>query len=265
MAICTLLTDFGTRDYYVAAVKGTLLRLAPGSTLVDISHELEPGDVGTAGFLVAAVLPAFADGTVHLAVVDPGVGSERRILAVEVERQFCVGPDNGLLSPLLGAASVRSVDRTDLFLSGHGQTFQGRDRFAPVAAFLLRGGVPADLGGEVHDAYSPKDAAASRNRGSLEGRVLHVDRFGNLVTNIPSSWLSGRFAGATVGSLRVTRSASYYAELQVGETAVLPGSLGTLEVARRNRNLAAEAGLERGVEVRIELAEGRADAGEYNG
>ncbi|MCZ6508627.1 MAG: SAM-dependent chlorinase/fluorinase, partial [Acidobacteria bacterium] len=116
MAICTLLTDFGISDYYVAAVKGTLLRLAPSSQLVDISHSLEAGDLHTAGHLLAAALPSFPDGTVHLAVVDPGVGSERRLLAVAVGGQLCVAPDNGLLTPILDSAVAHEVTRSDLFL-----------------------------------------------------------------------------------------------------------------------------------------------------
>src|SRR3954468_23310818 len=110
--ILTLLTDFGTTDYYVAAVKGTLLRLAPGTTLVDVSHEVPPGDVETAAFLLAAAVSSFPDGTVHLAVVDPGVGSERRILAVRTAFAFFAAPDNGLLTPFLdNAVEIRAVER----------------------------------------------------------------------------------------------------------------------------------------------------------
>src|ERR1700760_4906665 len=139
MNLLTLLTDFGTADYYVAAVKGTVLRLAPGAILVDVSHEVPPGDVETASFLLRAAAPSFPEGTVHLAVVDPGVGSGRRILAVRSGPGIFVAPDNGLLTPFLDGAEVRSVERNELFLAGPGQTFHGRDRFAPVAASLLRG------------------------------------------------------------------------------------------------------------------------------
>ncbi|HEY4575340.1 MAG TPA: SAM-dependent chlorinase/fluorinase, partial [Thermoanaerobaculia bacterium] len=144
--LLTLLTDFGTADYYVAAVKGTVLRLAPRTTLVDVSHEVPPGDVETASFLLRAAAPSFPDRTVHLAVVDPGVGSGRRILAVRAGTGIFVAPDNGLLTPFLDGAEIRSVEREDLFLSGPGQTFHGRDRFAPVAAWLVRGEGLARLG-----------------------------------------------------------------------------------------------------------------------
>src|SRR4051795_13327833 len=112
MPILTLLTDFGTADYYVAAVKGTVLRLAPGTTLVDVSHHVPPGDVETAAFLLAAAAPAFPTGTVHLAVVDPGVGSDRRIVAAQTPQGWFVAPDNGLLTPVLAGASVRAVARS---------------------------------------------------------------------------------------------------------------------------------------------------------
>src|SRR4051812_13619730 len=144
MSLLTLLTDFGTADYYVAAVKGTVLRLAPGTTLVDISHQVPPGDVEAAAFLLAAAAPSFPDGSVHLAVVDPGVGSGRRILAARTASGLFLAPDNGLLGPLLedadAARELRAVERSDLFLTAPGATFHGRDRFAPVAAWLLRGG-----------------------------------------------------------------------------------------------------------------------------
>src|SRR6187549_2057573 len=140
--LLTLLTDFGTSDYYVAAVKGTILRLAPGSQIVDISHEVPSGDIATGAFLLAAAVPWFPEGTVHLAVVDPGVGSSRRILAARLDGAWIVLPDNGLLTHLLHqdrVRSVRSVEKTGLFLDNPGRTFHGRDRFAPVAAWLLRG------------------------------------------------------------------------------------------------------------------------------
>ncbi len=167
MPILTLLTDFGTEDYYVAAVKGTILRLAPGTELVDISHQVPAGDLETAAFLLAAAAPAFPPGTVHLAVVDPGVGSDRRILSVRAPGAWFVAPDNGLLTPVLdGAVSIRSVEKSDLFLSAPGHTFHGRDRFAPVAAWLLRSEPEAQwiqLGPEIGD---PVAAAHHRRRNS---------------------------------------------------------------------------------------------------
>ncbi|HTG35154.1 MAG TPA: SAM-dependent chlorinase/fluorinase [Thermoanaerobaculia bacterium] len=190
MPILALLTDFGTADYYVAAVKGTLLRLAPGTTLVDVSHEVLPGDVETAAFLLAAAASSFPDGTVHLAVVDPGVGSGRRMLAVRTAAAFFVAPDNGLLTPFFSdTAAVRAIERADLFLPSPGQTFHGRDRFAPAAAFLLRGERFEELGPEVGDPVRLPAPPPQRHAAQLTGRVIHVDRYGNLITDIPAGWL----------------------------------------------------------------------------
>jgi hypothetical protein len=252
MPLLTLLTDFGTQDYYVAAVKGTVLRLAPGTTLVDVSHQVPPGDVETAAFLLAAAAPAFPAGTVHLAVVDPGVGSDRRILAVRTPQAWFVAPDNGLLTPVLaGAVSVRSVERSDLFLPGPGQTFHGRDRFAPVAAWLLRGEPEEALGPEVGDAKRLPAPPPQRRPGRITGRVVHVDRYGNLVTDIPVNWLPSGPCRAEVEGHGTTRRASHYAEIPAGEAALLPGSLGTVELSLNGDDLARRWGVGRGARVEI--------------
>ena len=175
MPVCTLLTDFGDRDYYVGAVKGTLLRLAPGATLVDISHQVAVGDVGEAAFLLEAAAPAFPLGTVHLAVVDPGVGSSRRVLAARADSSLYVAPDNGLLTPILQRAQVVAVEREDLFLPGPGHTFHGRDRFAPAAAALLCGEPLEALGKPIEDAIELPRRLPERSSGTLTGEVLHVD------------------------------------------------------------------------------------------
>ena len=257
MAVCTLLTDFGQRDWYVGALKGTLLRLAPGTLLVDLSHDIEPGDVVAAGVILAAAAPTFPSGTLHLAVVDPGVGSARRMLAARCgDGQICVAPDNGLLTPLLAEATVHGIDRPDLHLEGPGDTFHGRDRFAPVAAALLGGASLESLGPRVDDALRAGAAAPSRaaDLGRIEGHVVHVDRYGNLITDVPRHWLGGELVRARVGALVVRRLATHYAELEPGVPALLVGSLGTLEIALRGESAAAATGIVRGDLVTIELA-----------
>lgn len=250
--ILTLLTDFGTADYYVAAVKGTVLTLAPGTEIVDVSHQVPPGDIETAAFLLAAAAPAFPPGTVHLAVVDPGVGSERRILAVRTARAWYLAPDNGLLTPVLDAAvAVRSVERADLFLSSPGQTFHGRDRFAPAAAWLLRGEPETELGPEIGDATRLPVPPPRRFPGRISGRIVHVDRYGNLVTDIPAAWLPDAPCRAEVGGRTVTRRAGHYAEIPAGEAALLAGSLGTVEVSMNRDDLSRRWGIGRGTEVNI--------------
>ena len=266
MQLLTLLTDFGTADYYVAAVKGTVLRLAPGTTLVDVSHQVPPGDVETAAFLLAAAAPSFPEGTVHLAVVDPGVGSGRRILAVRTPTAWFVAPDNGLLTPVLDAAvAVRSVERADLFLAGPGQTFHGRDRFAPVAAWLLRGGGEADLGPEITDPRRLCAPPPRREPGRISGRVVHVDRYGNLVTDVPAGWLPAVQLQAQVKGRTGEQFASYrvshYAEIPAGEAALLTGSLGTLELSLKDDDLARRWGVSPGAAVEITWKESRNQGG----
>jgi S-adenosyl-L-methionine hydrolase (adenosine-forming) len=247
--LLSLLTDFGTADYYVAAVKGTVLRLAPGAVVVDVSHEVPPGDVETAAFLLAAAAPAFPDGTVHLAVVDPGVGSGRRILAARAGGARFVAPDNGLLTPFLDGAEVRAVERSELFLPGPGQTFHGRDRFAPVAAWLLRGEGLEELGPAVADPVRLPAAPPRREEGRISGRVIHVDRYGNLVTDIPAAWLPATPCRAEVGGRATSRRAACYAEIPGEEAAMLPGSLGTVELSLNGGDLARRWGIARGAAV----------------
>jgi hypothetical protein len=257
MPLLTLLTDFGTADYYVGAVKGTILRLAPGTTLVDISHEVPRGDVEAAAFLLGAAAHSFPDGTVHLAVVDPGVGSGRRILAVRTPTARFVAPDNGLLTPVLDrAVAVHSVERSDLFLAGPGQTFHGRDRFAPVAAWLLNGGGEEDLGPRIDDPLRLPAPPPRRAPGRIEGRVVHIDRYGNLVTDIPAGWLplgpcraevDGERPGGQIASLKV----GHYAEIPAGEAALLTGSLGTVELSLNGDDLARRWGVARGAGVTV--------------
>jgi S-adenosylmethionine hydrolase len=255
MNLLTLLTDFGTADYYVAAVKGTVLRLAPGTALVDVSHEVPPGDVETASFLLRAAAPSFPEGTVHLAVVDPGVGSGRRILAVRSGTGTFVAPDNGLLTPFLEGAEVRSVERDELFLRGPGQTFHGRDRFAPIAASLLRGEPLERLGPEIPDPVRLPASPPRREPGRISGRVIHVDRYGNLVTDIPAGWLPpgpcrAQILGKTAGNA-ASRRAGHYAEIPPGEAAMIPGSLGTVELSLNGKDLAQAWNAARGAAVDI--------------
>lgn len=262
MALLTLLTDFGLDDYYVAAVKGTVLRLAPGAAIVDVAHTVPPGDVAAAAFLLAATVRWFPPATVHLAVVDPGVGSARRLLVAEAAPgALLVAPDNGLLTPFLDDATVRAVDRPDLWLPGPGHTFHGRDRFAPVAAFLLRGGPAAGLGPAIDDPVRLPGEPPRREPGTLRGRVVHVDRFGNLVTDIPTDWLPPGPCRARVGARSTAHRATHYRELPAGEPGLLPGSLGTLELAIDGGDLARAWGVGRGATVEVEIVAGAGGPG----
>lgn len=256
MALLTLLTDFGTSDWYVAALKGVVLGLAPGTPIVDLSHEVPPGDIETAAFLLAAAAPAFPAATIHLAVVDPGVGSARRMLALEAAGALFLAPDNGLLTPFLSTprAIARAIDRPDLYRPSPGQTFHGRDRFAPLAAALLRGEPPAALGPEIDDPVRLPGEPPSREGGLLLGRVVHIDRFGNLVTDLPAAWLPDVPFRAEIAGHTVTRRVTHYRELAAGEAGLLTGSLGTLEISRDGADLARTWKVRRGARVKIALA-----------
>lgn len=253
MGIVTLVTDFGGSDYFVAAVKGVLLRLAPGVEIVDVSHDVVAGDVEGAAWLLGAAWPWFPEETVHLAVVDPGVGSARRILGARVADHFFVAPDNGLLTPILRLddVEVRAVETEELYLPGPGATFHGRDRFAPVAAFLARYAELAALGPEIDDAERLEIPAPRAEDAVLHGRVAHVDRFGNLVTDLPAEWVGDGPCRLEVGGRVAERRAGFYGEIPAGEAAVLVGSLGTLEVSIDGENVAARWGVGRGAAVRV--------------
>lgn len=240
MPIITVLTDFGSRDSYVAEVKGVLLAGAPAATLVDVTHDVPPGAVMTAQFLLSRVWARFPAGTVHLAVVDPGVGTGRRALAAEAAGQRFVAPDNGLLTMLPHGA--RFVALAVPAASAH--TFHGRDLFAPAAARLATGASLEDLGLPVADPIRSPLPAPRRRGDETVGVVLHVDHFGNLITNLPAPEFP---AGATVevrvdGSLVGVLSPTFGA-VAPGELLAYVGSGGTVEIAVRDGNAARRLGV----------------------
>ncbi|MDH3285304.1 MAG: SAM-dependent chlorinase/fluorinase, partial [Acidobacteriota bacterium] len=187
--IISLTTDFGVSGPYVGAMRGVLLSRCPSARLVDITHRIPPHDVLAGAFVLAAAAPWFPDGTIHLAVVDPGVGGVRRALVVQTHRQLYVGPDNGLFTAILDReprAALYAIDRSRLGLMEAHPTFHGRDLFAPVAAELASGLEPSRVGERVSDPVRGWSAGprACGPDGSLELRVLDVDRFGNVTTDL---------------------------------------------------------------------------------
>jgi S-adenosylmethionine hydrolase len=258
--IITLLTDFGTTDPYVAAMKGVALSVNPDLQLVDISHEINPHDVAEAGYIVTMSYGYFPPGTVHAAVVDPGVGSERRILAAEVAGQVLMAPDNGLLTMALAQSPpsrVVNVTNADYFHHPVSMTFHGRDVFAPVAAHLTLGVDLGEMGAEVQDYERLEAATASVSKLAIDGQVIHVDRFGNLVTNITRSDIAA-FHGEEHTALRVHIAAEEiagvsrtYAEVGLGELLAVVGSTGLLEISANRGSAADVLGVGRRAQVRV--------------
>lgn len=245
--IITLLTDFGTSDSYVAEMKAVLLSSAPppSTVLVDISHEVAPGDTRAGQYLLGRAWKHFPRATVHLAIVDPGVGTARRALAAEYDGQRFVAPDNGLLSFLPKPARYVSLPVP----ASASATFHGRDVFAPAAARLATGAALADLGESITDpCYTPLPVARHDHL-TVIGEVIYVDRFGTLVTNIPGDAVQAgariRIEDSEAGSLRRT-----FRDVARGALVAFVGSGGTVEIAVRDGSAARMLGVGVGAEVR---------------
>jgi S-adenosyl-L-methionine hydrolase (adenosine-forming) len=195
--IATLLTDFGTRDPYVAEMKGTILQICPEATLVDVTHDIAPHDVLGAAFTLAQVAPRFPQGTVHVVVVDPGVGTHRAILALQYGGQRFICPDNGVITFIaqrFDIESLFSVQNARYFAPDEAsQTFQGRDIFAPAAAHLLNGIPISRLGEQPAKPMLLDIPQPEGDERSIRGEIIYVDRFGNLISNIPESMLRQRW------------------------------------------------------------------------
>jgi len=249
--IITLTTDFGTRDSYVAAMKGVILGIARHARLVDVSHEVAPHDVTEAALALEAAAPFFPAGAVHLAVVDPGVGTARRGLAVAAGGVLCVGPDNGLFTPMFERGDWRAFELTapEYRLRAVSRTFHGRDIFAPAAAHLALGLPPERLGPRVDDPVRLSWPTVREAHGAVAGTVLHIDRFGNLVTSIRAEAFESfgqvtvRFGG------RALPFVGTYGELTPGQAGALVGGSGRLEIAVREGSAALRLRARRGAPV----------------
>jgi S-adenosylmethionine hydrolase len=246
MSVVTLITDFGTADGYVGEMKGVVLRLAPGAQLVDLTHEIAPGDIAAASYALGRAWPAFPEGTVHLAVVDPGVGTGRRALAVAAGGQFFVGPDNGLFTPALEQRDAVAVSLPTP--PGASPTFHGRDVFAPAAARLAAGVRIGELGGRLADPVRLPSPRVMRSRGNIIGQVVHVDRFGTLVTNIPAPRIA-RDATVRIGAYELALKTTF-GDVPSGDPAAYVGSGGMVEIAIRDGRADVVMGASVGAEVR---------------
>ena len=259
--VIALLTDFGTRDWYVATLKGVILSRCPQARFVDITHEIPPQDVVAGAFTLAAAAPWFPPGTVFLTVVDPGVGSERALIAVHADGRYFVGPDNGLLTLSVDRATRRRIVRLTnrrYWLPDVSCTFHGRDIMAPVAAHLAGGGTMRSLGAPTQRLTHLALPRVTRRGRVLQGAVVHIDGFGNLITNLPAKFLvnaqPARQRAVRYQEMRAPVVSSYSAG-HANELIAVAGSLGLVELAIREGSAAWAFNAKRG--ERVELMLGR--------
>jgi len=248
MTIVTLLSDFGTRDGFAAAMKGVLFSIAPQALAVDATHDIAPGDIEAGAWVLFQYWSLYPPGSVHLAVVDPGVGSARKALALRADDCFVVAPDNGLVTRILAAAKRwRCVEITDprFMHAGVSATFHGRDIFAPVAAHLAKGVSLEELGPPLADPVRLPLESPKRSDNEVRGRVVHIDRFGNLITDIPAAWLDERWS-FTIGKTEAGGLEPSYSAVEIGGLVAVIGSQDTLEIAARAASAAEMTGAARG-------------------
>ncbi len=253
--VIALLSDFGTRDGYVGAMKGVLLSRAPDAELVDISHEIPPGDVLAGAWVLASAWRFFPERAVFLAVVDPDVGSERRAVAFGHAKKYGVGPDNGLFTLVLGEAGpdgVVELTRREHREEPTSSVFHGRDVFAPAAAALASGALLEELGDPLESLrLLPLARPTRRADGRLEGHVIHVDRFGNAITDIHADLLPDAPMVVEVAGKRTADVVRYYAEAPAGALVALVNSAGHLELAMRGESASDVVGIKRGAAVLV--------------
>lgn len=260
MAIITLTTDFGTQDHFVAAMKGVILSRAPRATIVDVTHDIAPHAITEGAFVLDEAWRTFPRKTIHVCVVDPGVGSARRPVLVEAGGHYFLGPDNGVLALVYQRekkAKVRHVSNEKLFRHPVSRTFHGRDIFAPVAAHLAAGARPATVGPRIDDYRRPPSFFPGHTgKRFWTGQVLKVDRFGNLITNFAIAEFAQvllRPFELQAGPRTLTQLTGTYADAPFGEPIVVVGSSGYLEICLNQANAAKFLGCEAGAPLELRI------------
>jgi S-adenosyl-L-methionine hydrolase (adenosine-forming) len=260
--IVTLTSDFGLKDPYVAEMKAVILSIYSDAVIVDVTHEIEKFNIRMGAFMLASAAPYFPKGTVHVGVVDPGVGTERRSLLVQTRQGFFVGPDNGLLilaAEKQGITSIREITNPKLMLARVSNTFHGRDVFAPAAAHLANGVPPSDFGPEIRDVVKPKFTKVKISKDALIGEVLNVDGFGNVITNVNENDMTQLHAGDWITAelpncnLKL-RFGKAYAEAKPKEALALIGSHGYVELAVNQGNAAETFQTKIGDKVKLSIS-----------
>lgn len=263
-SIVTLTTDFGMKDSFAGSMKGVILKINPQAQIVDITHDIGPQDIWEAAFALKTAYSYFPKGTVHLAVVDPGVGSGRRPIIVVTESYYFVGPDNGIFSLIFQEAErirVHHITANHYFLPNTGPTFHGRDIFAPVASWLSKG-IPSGNFGDVVEDYVKLNVPVPKTTGNtIDGHVIHIDRFGNVITNITYKDMQALVPdGGEMGPVSITVAGKeiknlkkFYAEASPGEPSAIINSSGYLEIFLFKQNARTTLSLKRGEQIRLTI------------
>jgi len=261
MSIITLTTDFGAQDWFVGTLKGVILTINPHARIVDISHEIRGGDIRAGAFALASAYSYFPTGTIHLAIDDPGVGGNRRAIAVQTRRHIFVGPDNGIISWATARESVRKIhelSNASYFLQPVSRTFHGRDIFTPIAAHLSRGIRVKNLGRSLKDFAQLKWPAPRRGQNRIQGEVVYVDRFGNAITNIEDALLAklaSKKIQVFINKRHVCQVASHYEAVPKGRPVAVAGSSGFLEIAVNGGSAADRFGLKNGHTISLKAVD----------
>ena len=260
MSVITLLTDFGLSDAFVGTMKGVILGICPEARIVDLSHGIAPQRIEEGAFVLRTAYPYFPVGTVHVAVVDPGVGGTRRALIVETSGYRFVGPDNGLFAHVYAKETdlrVVSVTEPRFMLPEISNTFHGRDVFAPVAAHLALGAPVSDFGPEIDDYVTGTVTEPVAHEGGITGRVLHIDRYGNIITDIGDALFlentRGKRFRIRLADLALDRVSVSYDEAAAGACLAILDSAGLLEIAVNGGSAAETLGVSTGARVDVEV------------
>jgi S-adenosylmethionine hydrolase len=256
-----LTTDFGLKDPYVAEMKAVILGICPNAVIIDITHEIEKFNIRMGAYVLASAVPYFPADSIHMAVVDPGVGTRRRPIVIQTRQGFFVGPDNGLLvlaAEKQGIMRIHELANPRFMLPKVSQTFHGRDVFAPAAAHLMNGVKPEEFGPEIRKAVQPKFAKVTRRNGVLIGEVLHVDGFGNIITNINEKEVAQSHAKGEVNLELVSyklklKFCRAYGETKPQEPLALIGSHGYLEISINQGNAAKKFETKPGDKIKLLL------------
>lgn len=257
--VITLTTDFGLADPYVAEMKAVILGINPDAEIVDITHQVEKFNVRNGAFILAAAAPYFPRGTIHVAVVDPGVGTKRKPILIETEKDFFIGPDNGVLALAARSQGIRHVyeiANPKFMLPKVSSTFHGRDIFAPAAAFLSKGVEPSEFGPKIRRIVMPRFAKVVKRGDALVGEVIHVDSFGNIITNFTAKHLEALgvencIRVRLIDKLLTLKLCKAYAEVEARKPLAIIGSHDFLEISINMGNAAQTFGVKVGDKITL--------------